>query len=297
MRILFLTLLVLNLGFLGYHLALGEGGQSPEVEPLAGDGVMTLEPLPPLEDDSNEGSAGTAAESNDNAPTPTAEPELETDALDGEVGGDSGDPSPSPSADAAATADDAAAGKASATPLLETPEPAEGSGDPGEGPAEPATAPTCYAVGPLTPDLIDRIESRTRETGVRIAERWEGERVEPRYWVYLPPAADMDGARERQEALKAAGYRDMLLVRNGDMARSISLGVFADQANAAQHQQGLQDDGFDARIREDQRRTAAPFLGLRIPAGEDGALSDLRALLQDAQARLHERPCDRLREE
>jgi hypothetical protein len=108
----------------------------------------------------------------------------------------------------------------------------------------------------------------------------------------------MAGARERQEALKAAGYRDMLLVRNGDMARSISLGVFAEEANAAQHQKGLQDDGFDARIREEERRTGAPFLGLRLPAGDDGAaLSELRSLLQGRQARLDERPCDRLREE
>jgi hypothetical protein len=149
----------------------------------------------------------------------------------------------------------------------------------------------------LTADLRDRIEGRVAGTSLRIVERWQGDHAEPRYWVHLPPAPDMAGARERQEALKAAGYRDILLVRNGDMARSISLGVFADRANAAQHQQRLQADGFDARITEQSRQTSAPFLGLAVPADAGDALAGLRRLIEPEEAALTERPCDRLHEE
>jgi len=307
MRILFLTLLVLNLGFLGYHLAFGGGESVTETEPLPGQDVATLEPLPPLPgagDGPGDPAGSTAAVSMEEA---MAQATGEGKEGPGSAGSQTpSDPEPEPSPEASPSS--AEAGETSSpaetpaqTPVqapVQTPARAE---TPAKQPPAPQTEPprpTCYALGPLTAELRARIEERVESTSLSVVQRWEGEHADPRYWVHLPPAPDMAGARERQEALEAAGYSDILLVRNGEMARSISLGLFADRANASQHQQGLQADGFDARIREQSRRTTAPFLGLQVPGeGAAEALAELRALVRDGAGTLTERPCDRLRKE
>ena len=294
MRILFLTLLVLNLGFLGYHLAVGASDRTPDGMPPAGEGVTTLEPLPARE-------AGPAPDGN-----PPAGDVATSKAPDGGAGSADASTSSDPDdrAGVKASGGDGAASNAAAADAASQAESGEGErvttpqpdATPPRGGGTDASA-SCYAVGPLSSGLLGRLESRVSESGITIVERWQGERVEPRYWVYLPPSSNMQGARERQQALAAAGYSDMLLVRNGEMALSISLGVFADEANATKHQQRLREDGFDARIREEERRTAAPYIGLRVPPTAAGDVGGLRTLLRDRDARLQERPCERLREE
>ncbi|SFD73825.1 hypothetical protein SAMN05660831_02192 [Thiohalospira halophila DSM 15071] len=299
MRILFLTLLVLNLGFLAYHMAFGGGDTISEDVVLPGQDVATLEPLPPPEDSGPEEDAGTGRAGEDGAARAAAR--ATASATEGRP--DDGSPDAEKAESGAASRSGAGSKETSApapTPEVAVPETTGGSSDPGD-PEERGTTgstrPTCYALGPLSPELLDRVEARVAETPLRIVERWQGDRSESRYWVHLPPAPDMDGARERQEALKAAGYRDILLVRNGDMARSISLGVFANRANASQHQQRLQADGFDARITEQSRKTRAPFLGLKVPEGAGGSVAGVRRLVEQEEAALTERPCDGLHQQ
>ena len=303
MRILFLTLLVLNLGFLGYHLAFGGDGPATETDVLPGQDVATLEPLPSLPDQAGDGDTTDAEATGSGARSTATMAEAMAGATESREEGEAGS-----DAEAAAperSPEPAASGPESGQRSEPGPEPArvaaadKAEPDTGsQGVKVPESAPAiCYAVGPLTPQLRSQIEGRARSSALEVVRHWEGERSEPRYWVHLPPAPDMAGARERQQALKAAGYRDILLVRNGDMARSISLGVFADRANASQHQQRLQADGFDARIREQERRTSAPFMGLRVPDGARDTLEELRRQVASSDAALTERPCDRLRKE
>lgn len=280
MRILFLTLLVLNLGFLGYHLAIGQEETGPRPIQLSGSNVEALEPLSTPETQAEEGVPGPSGSGSKTGKGADTEP-----SADEAVGG-----GPEEAEKEAATA--SAAGDPG---IVEPPADQAATGD---GPGDNADAgPACYALGPLTSGLQKQVESRVDGSNLTIVHRWEGARQEARFWVYLPPAADMGRAGAQQKALESAGYRDILLVRNGELAGSISLGVFADRDNAREHQENLRGDGFDARIRERTRRTSAPFIGLRVPDTAGPQLAEFRRLLRDSEASLRERPCDQIQEE
>ncbi|MFP4696582.1 SPOR domain-containing protein [Thiohalospira sp.] len=291
MRILFLTLLVLNLGFLGYHLAFSSNPPEPASEALPGEDVTQLEPLPPT-DDSDGADAEKDEAPSGGAASPEVAEELVRESGGDEKGGESGRGTNGAEEGSSTSAEEEAA-----QPIITPVRPGSGPGDDQGARDEESPQPVCYALGPLTSETRDRIKERAASSPLEIVERWDGQRSETRYWVHLPPAPDMEGARERQEALKEAGYPDNLVVRNGELARSISLGLFAKRTNAEDLRDRLKDDGFDARIRDQERRTRAPFLGLRVPDDADEALADIREFIESEDARLTERPCDGIRKE
>ena len=81
------------------------------------------------------------------------------------------------------------------------------------------------------------------------APRCEGADDGPaRGWrVYLPPAADLAAAEATARAIGEAGFSDYLVVRDGDSANGIALGMYSTEAAAQRRSSALRDKGFAAR--------------------------------------------------
>ena len=117
-------------------------------------------------------------------------------------------------------------------------------------PAVPPAAPVCVSFGPFTDEAAANA-ARGRLAGPDIQSSLR--RVESRpagrgFNVLLAPQADRDAALAMAERLRAAGFRDLIVINQGDNANGIALGRFGREENANRHQQALQDKGFPARV-------------------------------------------------
>lgn len=65
--------------------------------------------------------------------------------------------------------------------------------------------------------------------------------------VYLPPAADLAAAEATARAIGEAGFGDFLVLRDGDSANGIALGMYSTEAAAQRRSAALRDKGFAAR--------------------------------------------------
>jgi hypothetical protein len=69
------------------------------------------------------------------------------------------------------------------------------------------------------------------------------------YSVMMPPLANAAAAKQEVARLKAAGVEDLWLVPRGELANSISLGVFDRAENAEDYARALRQKGFAAERR------------------------------------------------
>ncbi len=97
------------------------------------------------------------------------------------------------------------------------------------------------------------------------------------WWVYWPPLDDPVEQVQALAAIDRAGVRDVAPIRRGPMARAISLGMFASEADARAQHGVLTRKGLTAL-----RYGPRPFIRavyLDIHAADRGRLADLRAAL------------------
>lgn len=65
--------------------------------------------------------------------------------------------------------------------------------------------------------------------------------------VYLPPAADLAAAEATAARIAAAGFGDYLVLRDGESANGIALGMYSTEASAQRRSAALRAAGFAAR--------------------------------------------------
>lgn len=99
-------------------------------------------------------------------------------------------------------------------------------------PAVPATDPEPVDSGPLAG------EPRCEGAGAGDARGWR---------VYLPPAADLAAAEATAARIAAAGFGDYLVLRDGESANGIALGMYSSEASAQRRSAALRAAGFAAR--------------------------------------------------
>lgn len=97
------------------------------------------------------------------------------------------------------------------------------------------------------------------------------------WWVYWPPLDDPVKQVEALAAINAAGIKDFLPIRQGPMARAISLGMFKSEADARTHHAALARKGL-TQLRHGPR-PGVRVIHLDIPAELSGRLEALRAAL------------------
>jgi hypothetical protein len=138
----------------------------------------------------------------------------------------------------------------------------------------PRTEPemVCRSVGPFTSQVESRrAAAMLAETGrVPLQRVTEGE-VWLGYWVYLAPFESAEAAEEVAQNLARSLVDDFYIIRTGDMANAISLGVYSQTDGAEERQNEMRDRGFPAELTD--RYRSAPVYWLDFADFADTPLS------------------------
>jgi hypothetical protein len=139
-------------------------------------------------------------------------------------------------------------------------------------PATAATVPgsgdACSTLGPFMTTVDMRAAMQALSPHVaRIQYREEQVRRSHGYWVYLPAAADREGALDAARRLAAKGIHDYYVVTAGDSQNTISLGLFNDQSNAEKRLAQLQALDFAAKVEQRVETEPAYWVDYAVPAG------------------------------
>lgn len=158
----------------------------------------------------------------------------------------------------------------------------------------PAAAPVvsqCLAFGPFVDAArASQAQSRLRARVLQLQPRHEYAGT-PRSWkVLLPPAASMGAAEAAAQRVADAGFTDYFLVRDGDDARSVALGLYRGETTARERVTMLAAAGFEAVMEPVGAGPAEHWLDVGAAADFDPAAA--QALV--AAARVEPIDCARL---
>lgn len=170
-------------------------------------------------------------------------------------------------------------------PPAETP-PADAPAPAPSQPPPPPVADTCLRLGPFADaDTAGKAQETLRAAAKRVAVReQQAQAGRDRGWrVYLPPAADRATADATADRLRAAGFKDLLVVGNGAEANGIALGRFSSEDRARQHAETLRAAGFEAKAEALGETKTAYWVELTVAGTADAAV--LRRRAGAAQAR------------
>lgn len=151
--------------------------------------------------------------------------------------------------------------------------------------ASPAR-PVCLRLTLGGADAYDGLRAAMRAAGLEALDL----RAEARlgWWVYWPPLDDPVQQVQALAAIKAAGVKDFAPIRQGPMARAISLGMFKSEADARAQHAALMRKGL-TELRYGPR-PGIRVIYLDIPADLSGRVQALRAAVT-AELGLEPRPC------
>ena len=137
----------------------------------------------------------------------------------------------------------------------------------------PAPAPpSCFTTGPFdSRDKAEALLAALRDAGADPATLREVVVVaQPvAWWVHLPPFPTRRDAEEAATALSSKGFHDLFIVKEGDQANALSLGVFTAYENAVARRSEIERFGQDAIISVRGEASAEFFVDYGIvPAGD-----------------------------
>lgn len=126
----------------------------------------------------------------------------------------------------------------------------------------------CFTIGPL-PSLLaqQRAEDRLRPFTTDLRLRRTNADHDRGWWVYLP-AASRSAALELTRALAEQGVEDYYVVAGGDMANSVSVGLYENIDNARGRQARIRDLGFDAQVEVRRERIPQFWVDYRVEADQ-----------------------------
>ncbi|PJK11382.1 hypothetical protein CO608_02745 [Lysobacteraceae bacterium NML08-0793] len=126
----------------------------------------------------------------------------------------------------------------------------------------------CASFGPFS-EAPDSAAASLRAAGATVKLRQEsgGSRG---YNVQLPPLASAEEANAMAARLRAAGFGDLIVIKQGEQQNGIALGRFGSEENARRHQAALRAKGFQAQILQSVG-SGRFWLDVEAPAGFDRA--------------------------
>ncbi|MDI9238661.1 SPOR domain-containing protein [Lysobacter sp. LF1] len=127
--------------------------------------------------------------------------------------------------------------------------------------ATPATAPAvpslsephdasvrCYSVGPFNDEAAaQHARELLMAVSTRVVPREQRAGTARGWRVYVPAAATPEAAKATADRISAAGFNDLMIVRQGSEANSIALGRYRNEDTAQRRAQSLVAAGFPAR--------------------------------------------------
>lgn len=111
------------------------------------------------------------------------------------------------------------------------------------------------------------LQSQPRRAYAGTARSWK---------VFLPPFASMNDTEAAAARVAAAGYKDYFVVRDGDDARSVALGLYRSEATARERVTTLAAAGFKAQLEPLGAGPAEHWLDVAAGTGFDPAGAQAR---------------------
>lgn len=141
----------------------------------------------------------------------------------------------------------------------------------------PGTRPAslCFSYGPF-PDRDQAVSLMTwfRDRGIDVSQRFEQDRENPMFWIYLAPQATRDSAMEALESLKKKGVKDYRLIETGTLQNAISLGLFSTQASVNRRLNELKDKGYQPVVVPYRDADAIYWIDVRL-VGDSPVLNQM----------------------
>lgn len=130
------------------------------------------------------------------------------------------------------------------------------------------SAPTmhCETVGPLTNQAeAEALRDRLERSGVLASLREASREVVSSYWVFLPPLASLDAARDVARTLAGRGLQDLYVISEGERLHGLSLGLFSEHERARRRVAEVERLGFAPQIEARFRTQTVYWLDLAVP--------------------------------
>lgn len=202
---------------------------------------------------------------------------------------DAGDPSDAERADSVGTTPASAAAEGSDEAAAQAGPVPETAGAVAEAEAQRV----CRSVGPFTNvEESGRVAAVLGQAGYAPVQRVAEGRVWFGHWVYLAPFPTIQEAEEAAAALARNLVEDYYVVRDGDRARAISLGVFSNRAGAEARLKEMRDKGFAAEITDRYRAASVYWLDFMQDPERPVDLSALQAAVPGRIIRLERGGCE-----
>jgi hypothetical protein len=203
---------------------------------------------------------------------------------------------PAPSSDAAASSStvvELATGQAS-SPAAEDVVPADKPilAGPESAPThnrEVAAAPReqCFSVGPISePEDAKAARAWLAKRSYKVELR-DGKRRElSRYWVHLPRFANLASAREVHKKLSASGVKDLHVIARGNMANTLSLGVYSQRDSMERRVEKLRSLGEKPLVTERFKAVRAVWLDGKAASAAQFPTTEFRSAFDEMNMRV-----------
>jgi hypothetical protein len=187
------------------------------------------------------------------------------------------------------------AAKPAAAAPVETTTPAPASAaKPGDAasarPAETAAVadarPRCFSLGPFADaGAAQAAIAKLQDAALRSHAREAKGIASGSFSVYLPPQPNRAAAQALARRIGEAGFGDILVVGEGDMANGIALGLYHNQEGAQRRLAALQAAGFPAQMRASGEESPSQWWAdVAAKPGFDAAQARAKAGAEQAQA-------------
>jgi len=148
------------------------------------------------------------------------------------------------------------------------------------------TPQVCFHIGPFADENAATGESKLNELHLASMRQVEEVKIVTGYRAYLPAFATKEAAERKRQQLTRLGFKDHALSQEGTSQYSISLGLFAVEANAQGRVHELAAKGVSASIEPLTQKRTRVWLDVNVPVSPESAarLKQIDWGAKDAQA-------------
>lgn len=118
--------------------------------------------------------------------------------------------------------------------------------------APPAPQPVqyaCYEWGSFSVNGLARAKNILAKFNLQGTVKEQNSQEAVRYWVYVPPRANMEAAQQKVSELKARGVEESFIIQEPQWKYAISLGVFKDEQLANKLLEELRAKGVVSAVK------------------------------------------------
>lgn len=138
----------------------------------------------------------------------------------------------------------------------------------------------CFVIGPFT-ESVDATSAvmQLKERSLPAKVRSQQEQVAKGYWVFVPPLATRDEAKQVLRQLQINNI-DSFIVTKGNKTNALSVGIYGELAAAEARRDELRSKGFEVELEE--RASASTEFWVQVPVEADkDTLNEIEKALAD----------------